>query len=68
MNQRYTGNSGWPLDETEENLMTLATTSIRSVNNHIVMKKSRSGVRCDACQRRFHSIGNLANHQQLYQH
>ncbi|SAM03118.1 hypothetical protein [Absidia glauca] len=31
-------------------------------------RRSSSGFRCDSCQRRFHSIGNLSNHQQLYQH
>ncbi|KAI8367455.1 uncharacterized protein BYT42DRAFT_586283 [Radiomyces spectabilis] len=33
------------------------------------VKQYRSTVlRCDTCQRRFHSLGNLANHQQLYLH
>ncbi|KAI8990094.1 hypothetical protein BDB01DRAFT_780018 [Pilobolus umbonatus] len=75
----------WPLNEMEENIMTLAT----SISNHSYQQQqqekeqssepsfnwrysnnhSRSSVvRCTRCQRKFHSIGNLGNHQQLYQH
>ena len=45
--------------------------------NHVVdfnlLRLRRSNVletvpRCDFCRRRFHSLGNLANHHQLYRH
>ncbi|CAO3620103.1 unnamed protein product [Mucor hiemalis] len=72
----------WPLNEIEENMMTLATCS--QINNqkkaaavaqlasnswqkHTTIRTS-AVVRCVTCQRKFHSQGNLANHQQLYQH
>ncbi|KAI8639098.1 hypothetical protein BD408DRAFT_421966 [Parasitella parasitica] len=63
---------GWPLDELEENVMTSAT-SIKfqqeQQQRQIAIKHCRSSVvRCNSCQRKFHSKGNLANHQQLYQH
>ncbi|KAI9364689.1 hypothetical protein BD770DRAFT_378754 [Pilaira anomala] len=66
---RYNHSMDWPLNELEENMMTLATSSqIKSTawfsNNQV----RSSAVRCDACHRKFHSLGNLANHQQLYQH
>lgn len=70
--QRYKS-MDWPLNELEENMMTLATSSQikviawRSTNRHSKHIGS-SAVRCDACHRKFHSLGNLANHQQLYQH
>lgn len=62
----------WPLNELEENVMTLAT-SIKlqqeQQQRQIAIKRCRSSVvRCNSCQRKFHSKGNLANHQQLYQH
>jgi hypothetical protein len=66
-----TTNSGWPLNEVEENIMTLATSrrlaAWRSLKSTAATVK-RTVVRCNTCQRRFHSAGNLANHQQLYQH
>ena len=45
--------------------------------NHLVdfnlLRLRRSNIldtvpRCDFCRRRFHSLGNLANHHQLYRH
>jgi hypothetical protein len=81
--RRYLNND-WPLNEIEENMMTLATcsqinknllqlsaTSTNLQNNNNSWRKSNTryaAVRCNACQRKFHSLGNLANHQQLYQH
>ncbi|KAK4515471.1 uncharacterized protein ATC70_010418 [Mucor velutinosus] len=68
--QRYYND--WPLNELEENVMTLAT-SIKlqqeQQQRQMAIKRCRSSVvRCNLCQRKFHSKGNLANHQQLYQH
>jgi hypothetical protein len=63
----------WPLNEVQENLMTIAT-SIQASNtansdNHMAINRCRSSVvRCKTCHRKFHSVGNLANHHQLYQH
>lgn len=69
--QRYKS-MDWPLNELEENMMTLATSSQIKVaswySQHKPQKQISSAVRCDACHRKFHSLGNLANHQQLYQH
>lgn len=67
--QRYQS-MDWPLNELEENMMTLATSSQIKVTTawHHNNKLVSSAVRCDACHRKFHSLGNLANHQQLYQH
>ncbi|KAI7908311.1 uncharacterized protein BX663DRAFT_493772 [Cokeromyces recurvatus] len=73
--QRY-----WPLNEIEENVMTLATCSQiklqQGASPHHPLSYSdwycpsvrSSPVRCVTCHRKFHSIGNLTNHQQLYQH
>jgi hypothetical protein len=59
----------WPLNEIEENVMTLATCSQINQQPPLNNKLRRSTVvRCSACHRKFHSVGNLANHQQLYQH
>jgi hypothetical protein len=64
----------WPLNEIEENVMTLATCSQinqqNQANNQQIhhYRSTTTVVRCSACQRKFHSVGNLANHQQLYQH
>ncbi|KAI9487715.1 MAG: hypothetical protein EXX96DRAFT_647339 [Benjaminiella poitrasii] len=70
----------WPLNEIEENVMTLATCSQIKLQQQALQTSTYSGwycsptsvrssaVRCDTCQRKFHSLGNLANHQQLYQH
>ncbi|KAI8335311.1 hypothetical protein BC941DRAFT_429976 [Chlamydoabsidia padenii] len=67
----------WPLNEFEEDSLTTTTTthfSNADILQHqgvpckIGFRRSSSGFRCDSCQRRFHSIGNLANHQQLYNH
>lgn len=69
----------WPLNEIEENVMTLATCSQINQQQQLQQQKIRTSnkipcgyttsvVRCSACQRKFHSVGNLANHQQLYQH
>lgn len=79
-----TSSSSWPLNEMEENLMTLATcsqinyqkkltlvgqnNSWRSSSPSTATRRTSAAVRCHACQRKFHSLGNLANHQQLYQH
>lgn len=57
----------WPLNELEENMMTLAT-QIKSNAWFTSTQVRSSAVRCNACHRKFHSLGNLANHQQLYQH
>lgn len=70
--QRYYND--WPLNELEENVMTLATSiklqqEQQQQQRQIAIKRCRSSVvRCNSCQRKFHSKGNLANHQQLYQH
>ncbi|ORE04314.1 hypothetical protein BCV72DRAFT_17998 [Rhizopus microsporus var. microsporus] len=57
----------WPLDEAQENLMTLAT--VQSTYTQQAINRCRSSVvRCKTCHRKFHSLGNLANHHQLYQH
>ncbi|CAO3616001.1 unnamed protein product [Cunninghamella blakesleeana] len=66
----------WPLNEIEENVLTNTTqTSLltqESNGNYFSIKpgyrRSCSGYRCETCRRRFHSAGNLSNHQQLYQH
>ncbi|KAG2202420.1 uncharacterized protein EV154DRAFT_512356 [Mucor mucedo] len=66
--QRYQS-MDWPLNELEENMMTLATSSqIKVTTAWHQHKLVSSAVRCEACHRKFHSVGNLANHQQLYQH
>ena len=80
-NRRYlTSQRDWPLNELEENMMTLATCSqinnqkkaaaiAQLTNTTPSYKINRSSVlRCSSCQRKFHSQGNLSNHQQLYQH
>ncbi|OBZ84825.1 hypothetical protein A0J61_07131 [Choanephora cucurbitarum] len=62
---------GWPLGETEEKIMTLATLQQQKEqeeSNWRSLYQKRTAVRCQSCHRKFHSKGNLANHQQLYQH
>lgn len=72
----------WPLNESEENLMTLATFSqinsqkkapaVAQLSNNSwknpLKARTTAVVRCATCHRKFHSQGNLANHKQLYQH
>ncbi|ORZ25975.1 hypothetical protein BCR42DRAFT_401350 [Absidia repens] len=71
----------WPLNKIEEDSLAATTThtSDTALFQHrdstisifpykTGYRRSSSGFRCTFCRRRFHSIGNLANHQQLYQH
>lgn len=61
----------WPLSETQEQAMTIAAAEqeAKSMWRQSLTRRSRSSaVRCDSCHRKFHSVGNLANHQQLYNH
>ncbi|KAI8968996.1 hypothetical protein BDF20DRAFT_892737 [Mycotypha africana] len=99
----------WPLNELQENIMTIATSSLIHTlhyqhshppppaiveaveeeddddlsspssplsyssfeidqSTYLNRRRSSTAVRCETCQRKFHSLGNLANHQQLYQH
>lgn len=61
----------WPLGEIEETVMTLATTSLIKTQDrrHLYAWRTNSSVvHCHTCHRKFHSLGNLANHKQLYQH
>ncbi|ORZ13155.1 hypothetical protein BCR42DRAFT_419297 [Absidia repens] len=70
----------WPLNELEEVSLTVDThtsnmTLFQQSSPKLSLspcktgfRRSSSGFRCNSCQRRFHSIGNLSNHQQLYQH
>lgn len=48
-------------------------TKERRVNIDVFRLRQSPGVldavpRCPTCHRRFHSLGNLANHHQLYRH
>ncbi|KAI9299809.1 hypothetical protein BJ944DRAFT_273874 [Cunninghamella echinulata] len=72
-------NYQWPLNEIEENELTnitqtsfLSTTTHEPNESYLSIKpgfrRACSGYRCETCRRRFHSAGNLSNHQQLYQH
>ncbi|SAL97200.1 hypothetical protein [Absidia glauca] len=68
----------WPLNKIEEDSLTETTahstteTTIpqqqQRHHSNMTFRRLSSGFRCESCQRRFHSIGNLSNHQQLYQH
>ncbi|KAI9277310.1 hypothetical protein BDA99DRAFT_555209 [Phascolomyces articulosus] len=46
---------------------------VHNIIDFTLLRLRRSAVldtvpRCDFCRRRFHSLGNLANHHQLYRH
>ncbi|KAI9281652.1 hypothetical protein BY458DRAFT_429602 [Sporodiniella umbellata] len=61
----------WPLNEIQESLMTLATglqSSHRMESTSPTHHCRSSAVRCKTCHRKFHSLGNLENHHQLYGH
>ncbi|KAI7864331.1 hypothetical protein BDF14DRAFT_1835302 [Spinellus fusiger] len=59
----------WSMDAYGETLPLSKRTLSRSLWPLPSVQHCRStALRCHACQRRFHSQGNLANHQQLYQH
>ncbi|ORX61499.1 hypothetical protein DM01DRAFT_1332099 [Hesseltinella vesiculosa] len=64
----------WPLTEQEEMTWTTSTqqpTPSSEPNTHrswLPQRRPSFGYRCDVCHRKFHSIGNLSNHFQLYKH